>query len=183
MDLWQVGGSPAGLAGVIAGIRMHSTLPLLVAALAGAPVAAAAFNTFHFFVVSRPDLRPRRRFVSRHAISPIVTFGTLFFVLQLVPADTLSANTTTISPPPAPSPRTSHSTITRTHVRSSFVLFLTPSYPSSSHLRPPYTLLQPSPSYSLISFIKCSSAKLLPLFKVEPPLPDSQSDLISFVLG
>ena len=92
MNLWQVGGSLAGLAGVIAGIRTHSTLPLLVAALAGTPVAAAAFNTFHFFVMSRPDLRPRRRFVSRDAISRIVTFGTLFFVLQLVAAVAFSAD-------------------------------------------------------------------------------------------
>src|SRR6202051_1000346 len=32
MNLWQVGGSLAGLAGVIVGIRTHSTLPLLVVA-------------------------------------------------------------------------------------------------------------------------------------------------------
>jgi O-antigen/teichoic acid export membrane protein len=92
MNLWQVGGSLTGLAGVIAGIRMHAGLPLLVAALAGAPVAATALNTFHFFVVSRPDLRPRRRFVSRHTISSIVTLGTLFFVLQLVGAVAFSAD-------------------------------------------------------------------------------------------
>jgi len=92
MNLWQVCGSLAGLAGVVAGIRMHAGLPLLVAALAGAPVAATALNTFHFFVVSRPDLRPRRRFVSREAISRIVTFGTLFFVLQLVAAIAFSSD-------------------------------------------------------------------------------------------
>jgi O-antigen/teichoic acid export membrane protein len=92
MNLWQVCGSLAGLAGVVAGIRMHAGLPLLVAALAGAPVAATALNTFHFFVVSRPDLRPRRRFVSRDAISRIVTFGALFFVLQLVVAVAFSAD-------------------------------------------------------------------------------------------
>jgi O-antigen/teichoic acid export membrane protein len=92
MNLWQVFGSLAGLAGVVAGIRMHAGLPLLVAALAGAPVAATALNTFHFFVVSRPDLRPRRQFVSRDAISRIVTFGTMFFVLQLVVAVAFSAD-------------------------------------------------------------------------------------------
>ncbi len=92
MNLWQVCGSLAGLAGVIAGIRMHAGLPLLVAALAGAPVAATALNTFHFFVVSRPDLRPRLHFVSRDTISRIVTFGTLFFVLQLVAAVAFSAD-------------------------------------------------------------------------------------------
>src|SRR5271163_3724157 len=86
MNLWQACGSVAGLIGVVAGIGTHAGLPLLVAALAGAPVAAAALNMFHFFVFSRPDLRPRLRFVSRLAISRIVTFGTLFFVLQLVAA-------------------------------------------------------------------------------------------------
>jgi O-antigen/teichoic acid export membrane protein len=92
MNLWQVCGSLAGLAGVIIGIRMHASLPLLVAALAGAPVAATALNMFHFFVVSRPDLRPRRRLVSRQAISRIVTLGTLFFVLQLVASVAFSAD-------------------------------------------------------------------------------------------
>jgi len=91
-NLWQVCGSLAGLTGVVAGIRMHAGLPFLVAALAGAPVAATALNTFHFFVISRPDLRPRRRSVSREVISHIVTFGTLFFVLQLVAAVAFSAD-------------------------------------------------------------------------------------------
>ena len=92
MNLWQVCGSLVGLAGVVAGIRMHAGLPVLVAALAGAPVLATALNSFHFFVVSRPDLRPRRRFISRDAISRIVTFGTLFFVLQFVGAVAFSAD-------------------------------------------------------------------------------------------
>jgi O-antigen/teichoic acid export membrane protein len=47
-NLWQVCGSVVGLAGVIAGIRMHASLPLLVAALAGAPVLAAGLNSLHF---------------------------------------------------------------------------------------------------------------------------------------
>ena len=92
MNLWQVCGSLAGLIGVVAGIRLHAGLPLLVAALAGAPVAATALNTFQFFVFSRSDLRPRRRYVSREAISRIVSFGTLFFVLQLVAAVSFSAD-------------------------------------------------------------------------------------------
>src|SRR5580698_319715 len=97
MNLWQVCGSVAGLASVIAGIRLHAGLPFLVAALAGAPVAATALNTFHFFVVSRPDLRPRSQFVSRDAISRIVTIGTLFFVLQLVAAVAFSADNVIIA--------------------------------------------------------------------------------------
>ncbi len=84
MNLWQVCGSLVGLAGVIAGIHLHRGLPFLVAALAGAPVLATALNSFHFFVVSRPDLMPRREFVSRQAISQIGKIGGLFFVLQLM---------------------------------------------------------------------------------------------------
>ena len=91
-NLWQVGGSLAGLAGVIAAIRLHAGLPILVAALAGAPVAATVLNTFHFFVFSRPDLRPRRRFISRQTVSKIVSSGTLFFILQLVASIAFSAD-------------------------------------------------------------------------------------------
>lgn len=92
MNLWQGCGSLAGLAGVVAGIRMHAGLPLLVAALAGTPVAATALNAVHFFVFSRPDLRPRRQFVSRQALAQIFSLGTLFFVLQLVAAVAFSAD-------------------------------------------------------------------------------------------
>jgi O-antigen/teichoic acid export membrane protein len=92
MNLWQIFGSLVGLAGVITGIHIRAGLPFLVAAVAGAPVMAAALNTLHFFVVSRPDLRPHRRFVSRQTVSRIVTFGTLFFVLQLVAAVAFSAD-------------------------------------------------------------------------------------------
>ena len=92
MNLWQVCGSLAGLAGVVVGVRVHAGLPVLVAALAGAPVFATALNSFHFFVFSRPDLMPRRQLVSREAISQIAKIGTLFFVLQLVAAISFSAD-------------------------------------------------------------------------------------------
>lgn len=92
MNLWQVCGSVAGLAGVVAGIRMHAGLPMLVAALAGAPVLATALNSLQFFVISRPDLRPRLKFVSREAIYRIAKIGILFFVLQLVVAISFSAD-------------------------------------------------------------------------------------------
>ena len=92
MNLWQVCGSLVGLAGVVAGIRMHAGLPILMAALAGAPVLATGLNSFHFFVVSRPDLMPRREFVSREAISHILTFGAMFFVMQLVIAVAYSSD-------------------------------------------------------------------------------------------
>ena len=91
-NLWQLCGSVAGLAGVIAGIRLHATLPLLVAALAGAPVLATALNTLHFFAVGRPDLRPQLGLVSRDAIRQIAHLGGLFFLLQMVVAVSFSAD-------------------------------------------------------------------------------------------
>lgn len=91
-NLWQICASAMGLAGVIAGIRMHASLPFLVGALAGAPVLATGLNSLHFFAISRPDLRPGRRYVSREVISEIVALGGLFFVLQLVVAVAFSAD-------------------------------------------------------------------------------------------
>lgn len=91
-NLWQLVGSAAALAGVIAGIHLRVSLPVLVAVLAGAPVLATGLNTAHFFGISRPDLRPRTRFVSREDIRRILNFGTLFFVLQLVVAVSFSAD-------------------------------------------------------------------------------------------
>jgi O-antigen/teichoic acid export membrane protein len=92
VNLWQVGGSLLGLAGVIVGVYMHAGLPFLVAALAGAPLVATALNSVHFFVIDRPDLMPRARFVSRETISRIVTMGTMFFVMQLVISVAYSAD-------------------------------------------------------------------------------------------
>lgn len=91
-NLWQLCGSMAGLAGVIAGIRLHRGLPLLVAALAGGPVLATALNTLQFFAVGRPDLRPRWQMVSREGIHQIGRLGGLFFLLQIVVAVSFSAD-------------------------------------------------------------------------------------------
>jgi len=91
-NFWQICGSLLGLAGVISAVLLHAGLPVLVAALAGAPVVATALNWFHFFLISRPDLLPRYQFVSKDVISSIANFGTLFFVLQLVVAVSFSAD-------------------------------------------------------------------------------------------
>jgi len=91
-NLWQICGSLAGLAGILTLIHMHAGLPLLITAFAGAPVVATALNMLHFFLFDRPDLRPRVYLVSRDAISRIGTFGSLFFVLQLVSAVAFSAD-------------------------------------------------------------------------------------------
>ena len=91
-NMWQACGSLVGLAGVVTAVRMHTGLPVLVAAFAGAPVVATMLNSLQFFVFSRPDLRPRFRFVSREALRSIAKIGTLFFVLQFVTAISFSAD-------------------------------------------------------------------------------------------
>lgn len=90
--LWQLCGSVLGLGGVLLGIRLHVSLPVLIAAIAGAPVLATALNALHFFGVARPDLRPSRALISRGVIQGIAKLGGLFFVLQLVTAISFSAD-------------------------------------------------------------------------------------------
>jgi O-antigen/teichoic acid export membrane protein len=85
-SLWQCLGSVCGLVGVLLAIRAEAGLPWLVAALAGAPLLAALFNSLHFFGRVRPDLLPRRAQVSRATCRHVAGTGALFFVLQLVVA-------------------------------------------------------------------------------------------------
>jgi len=90
--LWQLCGSTLGFIGVLAGIWLHVSLPVLLVAIAGAPIFATTLNAFHFFVIVRPDLRPSLRLVSRDVISQIGRLGGLFFVLQIVGAVASSAD-------------------------------------------------------------------------------------------
>ena len=90
--LWQLCGSIMGLIGVLSGIWLHVGLPVLVAAIAGAPIFATTLNTIHFFGFVRPDLRPRWELVGRDVISQIARLGGLFFVLQLAVAVSFSAD-------------------------------------------------------------------------------------------
>ncbi len=90
--LWLMCGSVAGLIGVLVGIWLRVSLPVLVMAIAGAPIFATALNAIHFFGSVRPDLRPSREFVSRDVIAQIAKLGGLFFVLQLVAGVSFSAD-------------------------------------------------------------------------------------------
>lgn len=89
---WQLCGSTAGLIGVLCGIWFRVSLPVLVVAIAGAPVFATMLNAIHFFGFLRPDLRPSLRLVSRDVISQIARLGGLFFVLQVVVGISFSAD-------------------------------------------------------------------------------------------
>jgi O-antigen/teichoic acid export membrane protein len=91
-SLWQLFGSTTGFIGVLCGVRLRVSLPVLVMAIAGAPIFATALNAFHFFNFVRPDLRPNWKLVSRDAILRIAQLGGLFFVLQLVCAVSFSAD-------------------------------------------------------------------------------------------
>ena len=90
--LWQLCGSTLGFVGVLAGIRLHVTLPYLVVAIAGAPIAATALNALHFFGSVRPDLRPTMHLVSKTTLLDIAKIGSMFFVLQVVVAVSYSAD-------------------------------------------------------------------------------------------
>jgi O-antigen/teichoic acid export membrane protein len=90
--LWQLCGSIAGFIGVLGGIWLRVSLPVLLIAIAGAPIFATALNATHFFGFVRPDLRPSRELVSRDVISQIARLGGLFFVLQVVVAVSYSAD-------------------------------------------------------------------------------------------
>ncbi|RZU41355.1 lipopolysaccharide biosynthesis protein [Edaphobacter modestus] len=91
-SLWQLCGSVVGFIGVLAGIWFHVSLPILVVAIAGAPIFATTLNVIHFFGFVRPDLRPMRKLVASNVISEIAKLGGLFFVLQVVVAVSYSAD-------------------------------------------------------------------------------------------
>jgi O-antigen/teichoic acid export membrane protein len=91
-SLWQLCGSMMGFAGVLIGVWLQVSLPVLVVAIAGAPVFATLINAIHFWGLVRPDLRPRRELVSRAVIVQVTRLGGLFFVLQVVAALSSSAD-------------------------------------------------------------------------------------------
>jgi O-antigen/teichoic acid export membrane protein len=90
--LWQLIGSGTGFVGVLAGIWLQVSLPVLVVAIAGAPILATALNFVHFFGFLRADLRPSMRGISREVISLIARLGGFFFILQVVGAVSFSAD-------------------------------------------------------------------------------------------
>ena len=96
-SLWQLCGSIVGLAGVLAGIWLHVSLPVLVMAVAGGPVLATALNGIYFFGFVHPDLRPSRKFASREVSWQIARMGGLFFVLQTVVAISFSVDNLVIA--------------------------------------------------------------------------------------
>ena len=90
--LWQLGGSVAGLVGVLVVIHFHLGLPWLVGALAGAPLVVTIANNVAFFGWMRPDLQPRFSLLSGAVMRRLARLGLLFFVLQVVVAVAYSSD-------------------------------------------------------------------------------------------
>jgi O-antigen/teichoic acid export membrane protein len=82
--IWQLIGQIGGLLGILAVVRLHGGLPLLVLALTGCPVLAALVNGTLFFGITHRELLPSRHCISRSAARRVCHLGVLFFVLQVV---------------------------------------------------------------------------------------------------
>jgi len=81
-DLWNAAGNALALAGIFLVTRFGGGLPLLVAAVAGAPVLATACNWIYEFFQARPFLRPRFALFDRRTALKLGAVGGLFFLQQ-----------------------------------------------------------------------------------------------------
>ncbi len=82
-SVWTAFGSLLSLAGLIVAISLRGSLPLLVLALAGGPVVAAALNALVMFAGRHRDLRPKFRLATRRVALSLIRVGVLFFILQI----------------------------------------------------------------------------------------------------
>jgi len=85
-SVWNAVGSVAALIGLIAVVRLHADLALVVLMLVGGPLVANTLNWISLFIVRRPDLKPRWSAASRAEGARLARIGFLFFVLQLTVA-------------------------------------------------------------------------------------------------
>jgi O-antigen/teichoic acid export membrane protein len=82
-DLWQSAGSLLSLVAVLVGVHLRWGLPLLILAVAGAPVTAALLNGTFLFGFSRSWLLPRWKAVQCATARALASTGFLFFLLQI----------------------------------------------------------------------------------------------------
>jgi O-antigen/teichoic acid export membrane protein len=85
-NLWQVGGSLMGLAGLLLVIHFQGGLPWLVAATSGGPLVAVSLNWITQFGWSKPWLFPKWAHFDTLAARKVLGTGILFVVLQLAAA-------------------------------------------------------------------------------------------------
>lgn len=81
-DLWNAAGNLIALGGIFLVIRGHGNLPMLVMAVAGAPLLATGVNCLVQFFYIRPWLRPSLALFDRKAALQLASVGFLFFLQQ-----------------------------------------------------------------------------------------------------
>jgi O-antigen/teichoic acid export membrane protein len=82
-QICSVAANLLGLLGLICVVHFRAGLPLLVLAVAGAPVVAGILNTAILFRLQRPWLTPRLDRISAAATRRILHLGFLFLVIQV----------------------------------------------------------------------------------------------------
>ena len=80
---WAIAGNLGSFAAMLLVIHLRGSLPVLVVALTGVGLVAAALNGWFLFRRQRPWLMPRRRDVALSTARPLLKTGSLFLVLQL----------------------------------------------------------------------------------------------------
>lgn len=81
-DLWSAAGNALALAGILAVTHLRGGLPILVLAVAGAPVLVTTLNWIVQFFRIRPWLRPRLALFQGDAAFKLAAVGGLFFLQQ-----------------------------------------------------------------------------------------------------
>lgn len=82
-DLWNACGNLLGLIGIVYVATSHGKLPMLVAAVAGAPLFINAVNFFFEFNRVRPWLRPDISLFQMKEAFQLASVGALFFIQQV----------------------------------------------------------------------------------------------------
>jgi len=82
-NLWNILGSVLSVVALIAAMRLHAGLPVLVLCLSGPPLIATLLNGAELFGWSHPDLRPSLSAFSSDAAQRLFRIGSMFFLLQL----------------------------------------------------------------------------------------------------
>lgn len=83
VNLFAGAGSLMGLAGVIAVIRLHGSLPWLLVAFAGAPVAANVICLVWVCLIHKPWMKPALTHVKLALIGDVFQTGGQFFLIQI----------------------------------------------------------------------------------------------------
>ena len=81
-DLWNAAGNALALGGIVLATHFGGTLPVLVLAVAGAPVLVTTINWLVQFFLVRPWLRPRLALFDTAAALRLAAVGGLFFLQQ-----------------------------------------------------------------------------------------------------